>query len=200
MSEEKRENSKEELNEIKLFLIVFIEYGDHFTFLNSLGTYLERKYFIEYNSISSTIPRVGEYDFNIANCIPCVLGVKDRRSMEKEDPSMSSSVMFDPSCYVFDNLDDTSFVKLNIIGFALEFDRNSLQHICTITSMRGRRHTMEFEGEGENVRGTIILCYGDLTMFFFKPIPLLPCVFLQIVKIVLRFECLLCDSGWKLYG
>ncbi|KAI5667525.1 hypothetical protein M9H77_17378 [Catharanthus roseus] len=30
--------------------------------------------------------------------------------------------------------------------------------------MRGRRHTMEFEGEGENVRGTIILCYGDLTI------------------------------------
>ncbi|KAI5676853.1 hypothetical protein M9H77_07803 [Catharanthus roseus] len=40
-------------------------------------------------------------------------------------PLMSSSVMFDPSCYAFGNLDDTSLVELNIVGFALEFDRNS---------------------------------------------------------------------------
>ncbi|KAI5676614.1 hypothetical protein M9H77_07564 [Catharanthus roseus] len=43
-----------------------------------------------------------------------------------------------------------SLVELNIVGFALEFDRNSLQHVFTIISMRGRRHTMEFEGEGKN--------------------------------------------------
>ncbi|KAI5675987.1 hypothetical protein M9H77_06937 [Catharanthus roseus] len=30
------------------------------------------------------------------------------------------------------NLDDTSLVKLNIVGFTFEFDRNSLQHVCTI--------------------------------------------------------------------
>ncbi|KAI5667899.1 hypothetical protein M9H77_17752 [Catharanthus roseus] len=42
-----------------------------------------------------------------------------------EDPLMSSSVMFDPSCYGFDNLDDTSVVELIIVGFALGFDRNS---------------------------------------------------------------------------
>ncbi|KAI5654006.1 hypothetical protein M9H77_31193 [Catharanthus roseus] len=99
---------------------------------------------------------------------------------------MSSSVVFYPFCYCFGNLDDTSLVELNIISFAFEFDRKSLQHVCTIISMRGRRHTMEFEGQGEN--------------FFFKPISLLPCVFLQRVKIILRIECLLCDFGWGLYG
>ncbi|KAI5682375.1 hypothetical protein M9H77_03603 [Catharanthus roseus] len=70
--------------EIKLFSLVFIEHGDHFTFLNALGTYLERRYFIEFNSISCAIPRVDEYDFNIANCVTYVLGVDNRRSMEKE--------------------------------------------------------------------------------------------------------------------
>ncbi|KAI5675902.1 hypothetical protein M9H77_06852 [Catharanthus roseus] len=72
------------LKEIKLFSLAFIEHGDHFTFLNSLGTYLEWKYFIEFNSISCAIPRVDEYDFYIATCVSCVLGVEDRRSMEKE--------------------------------------------------------------------------------------------------------------------
>ncbi|KAI5667687.1 hypothetical protein M9H77_17540 [Catharanthus roseus] len=47
-----------------------------------------------------------------------------------EDPLMSSSVMFDPSCYGFGNLDDSSLVELNIVGFAFEFDRNSLQHVA----------------------------------------------------------------------
>ncbi|KAI5668711.1 hypothetical protein M9H77_18564 [Catharanthus roseus] len=70
-----------------------------------------------------------------------------------EDLLMSSSIMFDPSCYGFGNLDDTSLVELNI-------------HVCTITSTRGRRHTMEFEGQGENVGGKLILFYGDLTMSF----------------------------------
>ncbi|KAI5671786.1 hypothetical protein M9H77_12150 [Catharanthus roseus] len=75
------------------------KYGDHFTFFNSLGTYLERRYFIESNSISCASPRVDECDFNsiscasprvdecdfsIANFVSCVLGVEDRRSMEKE--------------------------------------------------------------------------------------------------------------------
>ncbi|KAI5676635.1 hypothetical protein M9H77_07585 [Catharanthus roseus] len=83
-----------------------------------------------------------------------------------EDPLMSSNVMFDPSCYGFGNLDDTSLVELNIVAFARGFDRNSLQHVFTITSMRGRRHTMEFEGQGESVGGKLILCYGNLTMSF----------------------------------
>ncbi|KAI5676352.1 hypothetical protein M9H77_07302 [Catharanthus roseus] len=193
------------------------EHGGHFTFFNSLGTYLERKYFVESNSISCA-SRVNGYDFNIANFDSCVLGVEDRRSMEKElGPILEdiairlslnlsslgsidvSSVIFDSSCYGFDNLDGTSLVELNIVGFALGFDKNSLQHVCTITSMRGRRHTMEFEGQGKSVRGKLILCYGDLTMSFSsKPISLLLCVFLQRVKIVLRIECVLCDFGWGL--
>ncbi|KAI5658097.1 hypothetical protein M9H77_26890 [Catharanthus roseus] len=79
-----------------------------------------------------------------------------------EDPSISQ--MFDPSCHGFGNLNDTSIVELNIVSFALEFDRDSLQHIYTITSMRERRHTMEFKGEWENVGEILILCYGDLTI------------------------------------
>ncbi|KAI5666661.1 hypothetical protein M9H77_16514 [Catharanthus roseus] len=74
------------------------------------------------------------------------------------------SVVLDPSCYGFGNLDDTSLVELNIVGFVFEFDRNSLQHVFTIISIRGRRNTMEFEGQGESVGGKLILCYGDLTM------------------------------------
>ncbi|KAI5672337.1 hypothetical protein M9H77_12701 [Catharanthus roseus] len=175
--------------EIKLFSLIFIEHGHHFTFLNSLGTYFERRYFIEFNSISCAIPRVDDYDFNIANCVSCVLAVEDRSSIEKElgpilehlaisvslnpsslcyevsleelkslldsyifqvsligdmciiafkgnlfllvpsmsnflsshfsleDPLMGSNVMFGPSCYGFSNLDDTSFVELNLIVF-----------------------------------------------------------------------------------
>ncbi|KAI5682053.1 hypothetical protein M9H77_03281 [Catharanthus roseus] len=81
-----------------------------------------------------------------------------------EDPLMTCSVMFDPSSYGFGNLDGTSIVEFNIVGFALEFDKKFLQHVCTITSMRGRRHTMEFEGQGQNVGGKLILCYGYLTI------------------------------------
>ncbi|KAI5653492.1 hypothetical protein M9H77_30679 [Catharanthus roseus] len=195
-----------------------IELRDHVTFLNSLATYLERRYFIEFNFISCAIPRVDEYHFSIANYVSCMLRVEDRRNMEKdlgpileylsislslnpsslyyevsleelkslldsytfqvsligdmyiiafkenlfllvpsmknclsshfslEDPLMSSNIVFDPSCYGFGSLDDNSLVELNVVSFMLEFDRNSLQHVCTITSTRGRRHTMEFEG------------------------------------------------------
>ncbi|KAI5666587.1 hypothetical protein M9H77_16440 [Catharanthus roseus] len=222
--------------EVKLFSLVFIEHGDHFTFLNSLGTYLERRYFIEFNSVSCAIPKVDEYEFIIANCVSCVLGDKDRRSMEKElgpvledlsislslnpsslcyevsleelkifvgflyfssslvgdmciialegnlfllmpsmtnflsshfsleDPLINSSVMFDPSCYGFGNLDDTSLVELNSVGFALEFDSNSLQYVCTITSTGGRRHTMEFKCIGESELCDLWNSYGVATL------------------------------------
>ncbi|KAI5681060.1 hypothetical protein M9H77_02287 [Catharanthus roseus] len=165
--------------EIKLFSLVYVEHGDHFIFLNSLGMYLERGYFIEFNSLSCATPRVDENDSNVANCVSCLLGVEGNlfllvSSMTNclsshlflEDPLMISSVMFDPSCYGFGNLDYTSLVELHIVGFALGFDKNYLQHIYTITSMRGRRHTMEFEGQGKSVGRKLILCYGDLTMSF----------------------------------
>ncbi|KAI5673463.1 hypothetical protein M9H77_13827 [Catharanthus roseus] len=161
--------------EIKLFSLIFIEHGDHFTFLNPLGTYLERRYFIEFNSISCAIPRVHDYDFYISNCVSCVLGVEDRRGMEKElghileDLSISLSLNPSSLCYevsleeLKSLLESYTFqmitfpVELNIVGFVLEFDGNSLQHVCTITSTRGRRYTMEFEGQGKNVGGKQIL-------------------------------------------
>ncbi|KAI5681763.1 hypothetical protein M9H77_02991 [Catharanthus roseus] len=71
--------------EIKLFSLVFMENGYQFYFLNSLGTLLEKKQFIEFNSISCAIPGVDEYHFNIANDASCVQGVEDkRRKMVKE--------------------------------------------------------------------------------------------------------------------
>ncbi|KAI5663856.1 hypothetical protein M9H77_23179 [Catharanthus roseus] len=78
ISEEKRENSKEELNVFEK------KHGGLLIFLNSLGIYLEKRYFIDFNSISCTIPRVDENDLNVANHVSCVLGVEDRRSMENE--------------------------------------------------------------------------------------------------------------------
>ncbi|KAI5668939.1 hypothetical protein M9H77_18792 [Catharanthus roseus] len=83
-----------------------------------------------------------------------------------EDPYMSSSVMFYPSYCGFGNLDETFLVELNFVGFEFGFDRNSLQHVCTITSLRGKRHTTEFKGQDESVGGKLILCYGDLMMSF----------------------------------
>ncbi|KAI5667863.1 hypothetical protein M9H77_17716 [Catharanthus roseus] len=215
MSEEKQENSKEELDRAKQELRgkTYLQLhqnnkllsltGEHFVFLNSLGTYLERRYFIKFNSLSCATPRVDENDFNIANFVSHLLGVEDRRSTGKElgpiledilislslnhsslchdvsqeelkslldsynfqvsligdmciiafegkffllvpsmtnclsshlsheDPLMSSRVIFDPSCYGFGNLDDTSFVELNIVALCLdlmEFSPTYLHH------------------------------------------------------------------------
>ncbi|KAI5681288.1 hypothetical protein M9H77_02515 [Catharanthus roseus] len=47
-------------------------------FSASLGTLLEKKQFIELNSISCAIPRVDEYYFNIANYVSYVLGIEDK--------------------------------------------------------------------------------------------------------------------------
>ncbi|KAI5653437.1 hypothetical protein M9H77_30624 [Catharanthus roseus] len=91
--------------EIKLFSLGFIEHRDHFTFLKSLGTDLERRYFIGFNPIYCAIPRVDDYDFNSANCVSYVLGVEDRRSMGKEfgpileDLSISLSLNPFSLCY-----------------------------------------------------------------------------------------------------
>ncbi|KAI5663060.1 hypothetical protein M9H77_22383 [Catharanthus roseus] len=97
---------------------------------------------------------------------------------------MSSSVMFDPSCYGFGNLDDTSLVKLNIVGIALGFDRKSLQHEAYYGVRRPRQKYW---------RKTNILLWRFNNEFFFKLVPLLPCVFLQRVKIEI---CYL----WNSYG
>ncbi|KAI5653359.1 hypothetical protein M9H77_30546 [Catharanthus roseus] len=110
-------------------------------------------------------------------------GVEGRRSIEKEvghileDLSISlslnpSSLCYEVSLEELKSLLDSytfqmiSLVELNIVSFVLEFDRNPLQHVCTVTSMRGRRHTIEFEGQGKNVGGKLLLCYEDLTMSF----------------------------------
>ncbi|KAI5672059.1 hypothetical protein M9H77_12423 [Catharanthus roseus] len=92
-----------------------MENGYQFYFLNSLGTLLVKKQFIEFNSISCAIPRDDECDFNISNYASYVLGVEDkRRSMEKElgtileDLPISLSLNPSLMCY------EASFVKLKL--------------------------------------------------------------------------------------
>ncbi|KAI5675997.1 hypothetical protein M9H77_06947 [Catharanthus roseus] len=71
--------------EIKLFSLVLMENGYQFYFLNSLGTLIEKKQFIEFNSNSCAIPRVDEGHLNIANYISYVLGIEEKgRNVEKE--------------------------------------------------------------------------------------------------------------------
>ncbi|KAI5663995.1 hypothetical protein M9H77_23318 [Catharanthus roseus] len=71
--------------EIKLFSLVFVENGYEFYFLNSLGTLLEKKIFIELNSLSCDIRRIYEYYEDVANYASCVLGIEDEeRGKEKE--------------------------------------------------------------------------------------------------------------------
>ncbi|KAI5664039.1 hypothetical protein M9H77_23362 [Catharanthus roseus] len=47
-----------------------------------------------------------------------------------------------------------------------DLDRHSLQRAFTITSMNGRKQTIEFEGQGESVGRKLFLCYGDSYMSF----------------------------------
>ncbi|KAI5662946.1 hypothetical protein M9H77_22269 [Catharanthus roseus] len=95
---------------------------------------------------------------------------------------MSSSVMFNPSCYGFGNLDGTP-LELNI--------RKETYHRV----QRPRRKCW---------RRTNLMLWRFDNEFFFKSISLLPCIFLQRLKIVLSIGCLLCDYEicylWNSYG
>ncbi|KAI5653471.1 hypothetical protein M9H77_30658 [Catharanthus roseus] len=128
--------------EIKLFLLAFVEHGDRFTSLNSLGTYLERRYYIEFNSISCAIPRVHDYDFNIANYVFCVLGVEYRRSMEKElgpileDLSISLFINTSSLCYevsleeLKSFLDSYNFQMSLIVICVLLLSKGTFSFLC----------------------------------------------------------------------
>ncbi|KAI5667707.1 hypothetical protein M9H77_17560 [Catharanthus roseus] len=160
--------------EIKLFSVVFIEHGDLFTFHNPLGAYLERRYFVEFDSISCAIPRVDDYDFNIVNCVNCVLGLEDRRSMEEElGPILEeSSISLSPNpsslCYE-------------------EFSPTCLHH--NINERKEMYHGVR--RLRQKWRKTNLMLWRFDNEFFFKPFSLLPCVFLQRVKIVLIIELVL---------
>ncbi|KAI5668779.1 hypothetical protein M9H77_18632 [Catharanthus roseus] len=72
-------------SKINLFSFVFMENVYQFYFLNSLGNLLDKKHFIEFNSLSCVIPRIHEYYDNSANYVSYMLGIKDKgRNMEKE--------------------------------------------------------------------------------------------------------------------
>ncbi|KAI5671398.1 hypothetical protein M9H77_11762 [Catharanthus roseus] len=109
------------------------KHGDYFIFLNSLGTYLERRYFIEFNSLSCASPRVDENDFIVANCVSCVLGVEDRRSMGKdhgpilENLSMSLSLNPPSLCY------EVSLEELKSLSDSYNFQVNLIGDMCIIS-------------------------------------------------------------------
>ncbi|KAI5653485.1 hypothetical protein M9H77_30672 [Catharanthus roseus] len=94
---------------------IFMENGYQFYFLNYLGTLLETKQFIEFNSISCAIPIVDEYHFNIANYASCVLGVEDKgRSMEKELGTILEELLIGLSLNPFLMCYEVSFLKLKL--------------------------------------------------------------------------------------
>ncbi|KAI5668829.1 hypothetical protein M9H77_18682 [Catharanthus roseus] len=168
---------------MELFSLVYLEHGDHFTCFNSPGTYLERRYFIESNSISCASLRVDDCDFNIANFDSCVVAVEDRKSMEKE---------------LGPTLEDIS------ISLSLNF--SSLRNLFLLVSSMKNGPYSHLSLEDPLMSSSVMFdpsCYGFGMYdngFFFKPISLLPCVFFQRVKIVLRIQCLVCYIGWGLYG
>ncbi|KAI5653742.1 hypothetical protein M9H77_30929 [Catharanthus roseus] len=130
------------MTDITLVLIVGMivkkggENGDHFTFLNSLGAYLERRYFIEFNSIACAIRRVDDYDFNIANSVSCVLGFEDRRSMEKE---------FGP---ILEDLSISLYLNPSSLCYKVSLEKlKSLLHYYTFpVSLIGDMRIIAFEG------------------------------------------------------
>ncbi|KAI5650435.1 hypothetical protein M9H77_36440 [Catharanthus roseus] len=92
-----------------------MENGYQFYFLNALGTLLEKKQSIEFNSISCAIPRVDEYHFNIANYASCVLGVEDKgRSMEKELGTIPEELPISLSLNLSLMWHEVSFVELEL--------------------------------------------------------------------------------------
>ncbi|KAI5654082.1 hypothetical protein M9H77_31269 [Catharanthus roseus] len=129
--------------------------GDHFTFLNYLGTYLERKYIIEFNSISCAIPRFDEYDFNIANYVSCVLGVEDRRIMEKElGPileELSISLSLNPSSFCY----EVSIEELKSLLDSYTFQVSLVGDICIFT-----------------FKGNLFLLVASMTNFLSSHFPL----------------------------
>ncbi|KAI5682058.1 hypothetical protein M9H77_03286 [Catharanthus roseus] len=50
-----------------------------------------------FNSLSCATPRVDDNDFHVANCVSCVLGVEDRRSMGKEPGPILEDLPISPS-------------------------------------------------------------------------------------------------------
>ncbi|KAI5667182.1 hypothetical protein M9H77_17035 [Catharanthus roseus] len=99
------------VKEIKLFSLVFMENRYQFYFLNSLGTLIEKKQFVEFNSISCAIPRVNECHFNIANYVSYMLGIEDKgRNTEKKLCNFLKDL----------HINDTSIVDPNIVGLKLK--------------------------------------------------------------------------------
>ncbi|KAI5658117.1 hypothetical protein M9H77_26910 [Catharanthus roseus] len=162
--------------EIKFFSLVFIEHGEHFIFPNSLGTYLERRYFIEFNSLSCATPRVYENDFNVANCFSCVLGVEDGRSMGKElgpileDLSMSLSLNPSSLCY------EVSLEELKSLLDSYNFQVILIGYMCIIA----------FEGNLFLLGLSITICHSS--NFSLEDLLMSSSVVLDLLVMALEFS------------
>ncbi|KAI5650044.1 hypothetical protein M9H77_36049 [Catharanthus roseus] len=151
IEEETKQESRGRLgyNYIKQEASFLLTLTYHFTFLNSLGTFLERRYFIEFNSISCAILRVDDSDLNIANCVSRVLGVEDRRSMGKELghilEDLSISLSLNPSSLCYE-------VSLDLFGgmCIIAFDGNLFLLIPSVSKYLSS-HT-SYKVEGKEVR------------------------------------------------
>ncbi|KAI5668307.1 hypothetical protein M9H77_18160 [Catharanthus roseus] len=98
-----------------LFSLVFMKNGYQFYFLNSLGTLLEKKHFIEFNSISCAIPRVDECHFNTSNYVFYVPGIEDKgRNMEKELSNFLKDLPISLSLYPSLTCYEVSLVELEL--------------------------------------------------------------------------------------
>ncbi|KAI5682061.1 hypothetical protein M9H77_03289 [Catharanthus roseus] len=63
---------------------------------------------------------------------------------------------FDLTAYLcFDHF----LIETKLYLLALNFDRISLEHLCTLTLMLGRNHTTEFEKHGEIIEKRLSLCH-----------------------------------------
>ncbi|KAI5654593.1 hypothetical protein M9H77_31780 [Catharanthus roseus] len=93
--------------EIKFVSLAFMENGYQFFFLNSFGTLLEKRQYLEFNTLSYVIPRVDEYYYNVANYASCMLGM-EKCSILQELPT---SLSLNPSlmCY------EVSLVELEFL-------------------------------------------------------------------------------------
>ncbi|KAI5653240.1 hypothetical protein M9H77_30427 [Catharanthus roseus] len=170
--------------EIKLSHLFSWKNRYQFYFLNSLGTLIEKKQLIEFNSNYYAIPRIDECHFDITNYASCVLGVEDEgRSIEKElgaileELSMKLSLIPSLMCYEvsfyaikefllkdFENRMGNNLKLFQVNPLAFEksnlkkeaFEQSTFPHLlCKIMSVE--THQVSFQGfqVGENMMQAI---------------------------------------------
>ncbi|KAI5680975.1 hypothetical protein M9H77_02202 [Catharanthus roseus] len=111
--------------EIKLFSLVFMENGYQFYFLNSLGTLLEKKQFIEFNYISCAIPRVDKYHYNLV--VPSTYKCVSSYNSLKNQLVISDNIDV-PSCFRCELVHEDSIVDLEVVRSRLDCELFDVFH------------------------------------------------------------------------